>query len=1250
MTASPKFDSRVPICYLAPWVDYGGSDKGTIDWFRWIDRDRFAPFLVTTQPSPNRRIAEIYPFADEVWALPTFLAGQHLPAAIFDLIYSRGVKIVHVMNSRIGYDLLPDLACLPDPPAVVIQLHVEEPDKSGYVRYVTTRYGNLVDAFSVSSDHLARAVASYHVNPSKIHVISTGVDADHEFNPSRVKPATLAKNRFDILFPGRLAEQKDPLLMVDVIQKVCAIRPNAHVHIVGDGPLEVEVKNLVAERNLSEYFSFYPPSQDLATWYAACDALLMTSVFEGVPYVVYEAMAMELPVVAPALPGNVELMANTAGILIDPRDDAAAYVRALTSLIDDPSYATSISRAGRQRVLDHFSLRAMGERHGILYDCLLSAQSCVKTAPARSTRHSREQSTADVAPRHKASPPADMRFSRPAYGQPLVSVIVPCFNHGCFLQECTESITSQQYEKLEVIVVDDASTDPATLAVLTELEATDNLRVVYQRQNKGPSAARNRGIAEARGRYILPVDADNILLPNAIAKLVEQIQSAGETVGYIYPNCQFFGTRDDYFEPPSFNLALLLSGNYCDTCSLIDRDVFDAGLRYAEDIELGHEDWDFALTMATHRVRGEAAATRTLLYRKHGFTRSDAVEHAAKPFREEIEERHPELYGPSSSVGRYGRWCDVGFAAKAQHAPSLSLVLTKPIDFADDNGMAFLDCLAAQSCCDLELIVQCPSLPRQESFFPIRRIPPDLCKDEFALTTEALKLVRGKHVLLTEADPTEMFAEPPFVERLHRTFIASPSLEAIAFTDAKETAAFPYQLVGDEICGYAHAIAWETDVLDRLPTLLSTHSGMLVEQLARAMSANGVAMQWRHAAASISTPSAPCEGIVHLSKSQIGASHHQREIEMIREMPAALPSLGWGAVRRWTGTASWTPPETDILTRHREVNGNGRVVRLGRSSPAGFVLERDLGAIRRFSPPGTVRLIHNSDDGRFRVVKRNSLRRNTDDVLGHLEASPLPLFQAVERAVFHDGSETIVAGEADPLRAESTTLEFLGFIEAFPNLPTKPPETRRSSYEAVGLLRCIDGIRRRHVYRVDAIESGDELVCELGALHRWPVVGSIAVRIDAIGNLVVDDQPLTSVHCSALQLLRWCFAPLAWRGFGRPVPRLRASARRIWEAARHAVTPGSRREAVYCLQDDESPIVGYLHGEDRSDRRALFAAIHPVTGDRLFVREPLEATDMGYRLVGIVGYVLDRAPATGTLATRHVSVPWASRFGLEVRH
>ena len=120
------------------------------------------------------------------------------------------------MNARLGFDLLPDLQALEAPPAVVVQLHVEEPDRSGYVRYVTSRFGNIVDAFSVSSEHLARAVENYDVPGSKIHVIPTGVDAEEEFSPARVAPVDGLGDGFHVLFAGRLAHQKDPLLMTEV--------------------------------------------------------------------------------------------------------------------------------------------------------------------------------------------------------------------------------------------------------------------------------------------------------------------------------------------------------------------------------------------------------------------------------------------------------------------------------------------------------------------------------------------------------------------------------------------------------------------------------------------------------------------------------------------------------------------------------------------------------------------------------------------------------------------------------------------------------------------------------------------------------------------------------------------------------------------------------------------------------------------------------------------------------------------------
>ncbi len=1109
----------------------------------------------------------------------------------------------------------------------------------------------LLNAFSISSEHLAHVVEEdYETNPGRIRVIPTGVDAEGEFNPVRVQPVEMVqRHHFNILFPGRLAEQKDPLLMVDVIRRVVDVHGEVRVHVVGDGPLEHDVRAFVRQVGLERHFAFHPPSRELARWYAACDLLLMTSVFEGIPYVVYEAMAMELPIVAPSLPGNVELMADTAGILIDPRDDVSAYAGAVNGLIEDSARAEALGRAARARVLECFSLRSMGDMHAQLYDDLLERRrsaALTKNPPPTKSMQASLTREGD----------ASLHFlTRPIRGQPLVSVVVPCFNHGRFLPQCIDAVLDQDYEEIEVIVVDDASTDPATIRVLGEVELRDGVRVIRQLHNLGPSIARNRAIKEARGRYILPVDADNILLPKAVASLVAQLQSAGELVGYIYPNCQFFGTRDDYYQPPSFNLDLLLRGNYCDTCSLIDRDIFDAGLFYAEDIRLGHEDWDFALTLATHGVRGEPANSKTLLFRKHGFTRSDTVEYAGSSFHEEILDRHPELYGGSTSLGRFGRWHGPAAEIKAQHAPGLSIIMTTAVNFSTEAGEHLLRRLAAQSCHDAELIVECPASPDPPCSTLIRRIPPGLCANQVERLCEALRLVRASHVLLAGDELTELLAEQPFIERLQRTFWANPSLEGIAFVDGGERGRFPYRLLENhEISQFAHALAWTVDAQSKLPDSLLVSEGMVVESITQAMDSNKVELQWRHAVAYSPPVSTGEEAWLNLAQREDRADAHRRtERKMTATLKPALPALPYDAVRRWLGAISWLPPETELLTRHRELGSERRIIRRGRLSPPGFVLEYDLGAIQRFAPPGTVRLIQSASS--IRTVPRGSPRAEEDEELGHLELSALPLLQAVERAVLPDGSETLVAGELDGLRSVATSLEFLGYIEAFPNKPTFPPHATRPCHGMVGLLRCMDWTARKHVYRIGSAWP-DEMVGELGGLHLTREPGSIPLWIDKSGR-VVTEQCLPEIDPPYVgQLLRWTLAPLAWRGFGHVRGRARAVVRRGLEGMRTLLA--KRREAS--AYDDDEPHVakfsrmnmqplGYLYAEAAPGRLELFAAIHPVTGDQLLTHHVLEAADMGYGITVSLGYVVDQAPVTGTLTMRRVSVPWASRFGLEVR-
>jgi glycosyltransferase involved in cell wall biosynthesis len=409
---------RIPVLYLAPWVGYGGSDKNTIDWFRWLDRDRFAPSLITTQPSPNPLLDQVEPYAEEVWVLPDLMPAADMPRFIFDFLRSRDVRVIHLMNSRIGFDLLPDLASLSNPPSVVVQMHAEEVDRSGYVRYAATRYGDLVDRFSMSNRHVADAVEEYGVSAEKVRVIYTGIDPDDEFSPDRAEPvAELPSDRLQILFAARLVAQKDPLLMLDVAAAMRDRGVGFQIHVVGEGDLEEEMRGRIAAEDMGEHVLLHPPMPGLQPWYAACDVLLMTSTFEGIPIVIFEAMAMGLPIVTAGLPAIAELLDDEDDGLVVPRDSVAGYVEPLAHMAGDREHLAARGRAMRARAKEQFSVQQMAADHGALYKELVAEQGrAVEAVPRQSP------ALPIVAPASAGDPEAELRAGLEAANGPFVAL------------------------------------------------------------------------------------------------------------------------------------------------------------------------------------------------------------------------------------------------------------------------------------------------------------------------------------------------------------------------------------------------------------------------------------------------------------------------------------------------------------------------------------------------------------------------------------------------------------------------------------------------------------------------------------------------------------------------------------------------------------------------------------------------------------------------------------------------------------
>jgi glycosyltransferase involved in cell wall biosynthesis len=179
--------------------------------------------------------------------------------------------------------------------------------------------------------------------------------------------------------------------------------------------------------------------------------------------------------------------------------------------------------------------------------------------------------------------------------QPKVSIIIPCFNSGKFIGEAMHSVDlCDSKEMTEVIIVDDGSTDNDTLVLL---QAYRQAGVTVLRQdNGGPAAARNLGIANAKGNYLFFLDSDNKIRKDYISNAVRYME-ADNKIGVVYGRPAFFGDAEDIrFHSQAFDMSKILVDNYIDMCALVRKSMLDSIGNFDENrIIIGHEDWELWL-------------------------------------------------------------------------------------------------------------------------------------------------------------------------------------------------------------------------------------------------------------------------------------------------------------------------------------------------------------------------------------------------------------------------------------------------------------------------------------------------------------------------------------------------------------------------------------------------------------------------------------------------------------------------------
>lgn len=230
----------------------------------------------------------------------------------------------------------------------------------------------------------------------------------------------------------------------------------------------------------------------------------------------------------------------------------------------------------------------------------------------------------------------------------LVSVIVPCYNMEAYLEETLRSIVASTYRPLEVLAVDDGSTDGScrvaeaffqSLSVTSHPDDDLECRVIRQ-PNSGVSVARNTGLQQAKGMYILPVDADDLISADFVSHAVKALAERPERK-VVYCQAEFFGDRTGQWRLPAYSPRLLARKNMIPATALYRReDALRVG-GYATE-ELFREDWDFWLSLLENGGEVLRLDEIGFYYRIRGGSRRHVAAEQKRRMVDAINRRHPE--------------------------------------------------------------------------------------------------------------------------------------------------------------------------------------------------------------------------------------------------------------------------------------------------------------------------------------------------------------------------------------------------------------------------------------------------------------------------------------------------------------------------------------------------------------------------------------------------------------------------------
>ena len=218
---------------------------------------------------------------------------------------------------------------------------------------------------------------------------------------------------------------------------------------------------------------------------------------------------------------------------------------------------------------------------------------------------------------------------------PLVSVIIPCFNHEMYLEEAVNSVLKSTFKETEIIIVDDGSTDGSFIKARELAKLYPDKIKVFAQANAGPSVARNFAIEMAKGTYILPLDADDKIGRKYLEKGIKQLTSDRDTK-LVYCEAVKFGLKTGKWNLKPFCPAALAKDNMIFVSALFKKEDWAKTGGFDERMKWGWEDWEFWINLLKDGGKVKKLAYIGFYYRIHSISRRKSVCKKAKKMTIEL--------------------------------------------------------------------------------------------------------------------------------------------------------------------------------------------------------------------------------------------------------------------------------------------------------------------------------------------------------------------------------------------------------------------------------------------------------------------------------------------------------------------------------------------------------------------------------------------------------------------------------------